>query len=106
MTIPILVFETDDVNHSSAFVVFDAVMSTTLAWIESFNPSTTKNLPFYVDNDTIKQVPTMYTEGKYNWGRVAKLNASFIELPLEVQSFLIKLDPKIVFKAIYCFTLH
>lgn len=60
-------------------------------WAEAFNPNDTRDLPFHVDSRTVKQVPTMSRIGKYRNGNLANLKASFIELPLQVNSIIIKL---------------
>lgn len=53
-------------------------------WKNKFNPDYTKDMPFHVNKDTIKNVPTMYKQGKYKYGELANLNAKFIVIPYKV----------------------
>lgn len=53
-------------------------------WKNKFNPDFTKDMPFYVNKDTVKNVPTMYREGTYRFGDLPDLNAKFIVIPYKV----------------------
>lgn len=72
-----------DLDQSSRLVLVDAVYFFGL-WKNKFNPSNTANLPFYVDQNTQKQVATMRGHGVYSLGSFSKGDATYIVLPLEV----------------------
>ncbi|KAI4492424.1 hypothetical protein M0804_002215 [Polistes exclamans] len=50
-------------------------------WKTEFDPRFTQNRPFYVSKTEIKNVPTMFGSGKYNYGVLPECKASFVELP-------------------------
>ncbi|XP_014606433.1 PREDICTED: antichymotrypsin-2-like [Polistes canadensis] len=50
-------------------------------WKTEFDPRFTQNRPFYVSKTEVKNVPTMFGSGKYNYGVLPECKASFVELP-------------------------
>ncbi|XP_061937508.1 antitrypsin isoform X2 [Apis cerana] len=70
----------DDLNEMTTLVLVNAVYFKG-QWKNKFNPDYTKDMPFHVNKDTIKNVPTMYKQGKYKYGELSNLNAKFIVIP-------------------------
>ena len=56
-------------------------------WANQFAVKDTTNRPFYVDINTVKQVPTMYRKGNYKYVELSDYNAKCIELPYAVMLF-------------------
>ncbi|XP_043268133.1 serine protease inhibitor 3/4-like [Venturia canescens] len=56
-------------------------------WQKAFNKSLTELRPFHpLNSERSVDVPTMYTEGRFRYGRMDGFNASFIELPYKSNS--------------------
>ncbi|CAG5093853.1 Similar to SERPINI1: Neuroserpin (Gallus gallus) [Cotesia congregata] len=51
--------------------------------IKDFDPELTEPMPFYVDENTTKQVPMMYRKAHYNFGHIPEFEATYVELPYE-----------------------
>ncbi|XP_076242559.1 antichymotrypsin-2 isoform X4 [Calliopsis andreniformis] len=69
-----------DLNAMTALVLVNAVYFKG-QWKNKFNPTFTKDMPFHVNENTVKNVPTMYRQGSYKYGELPNLNAKFIEIP-------------------------
>ncbi|CAL7940866.1 unnamed protein product [Xylocopa violacea] len=69
-----------DLNNSTALVLVNAAYFKGL-WNDQFNPNSTTDMPFYIDSNTVKNVPMMSRIGSYRSGELPELNAKFIELP-------------------------
>ncbi|XP_017755137.1 PREDICTED: antichymotrypsin-2-like isoform X3 [Eufriesea mexicana] len=74
------IINTGDIDDSTALVLINAVYFKG-QWKNKFSPDHTKNMPFNVNKNTVKQVPTMYRQGTYKYGELANLNAKFIVIP-------------------------
>ncbi|XP_076623435.1 antitrypsin isoform X2 [Colletes latitarsis] len=70
----------DDLNDMTALVLVNAVYFKG-QWKNKFNSEDTKEMPFHVNENTVKNVPTMYRQGSYKYGELPHLNAKFIEIP-------------------------
>ncbi|CAL7940869.1 unnamed protein product [Xylocopa violacea] len=72
--------KSDDLQNMTTMILVNAVYFKGL-WKDKFSVSSTKDMPFYIDSNTIENVPTMHREGAYYYGELPELNAKFIELP-------------------------
>ncbi|XP_043262033.1 antichymotrypsin-2-like isoform X3 [Colletes gigas] len=72
----------DDLNDMTALVLVNAVYFKG-QWKNKFNSEHTKDMPFHVNENTVKNVPTMYRQGSYKYGELPHLNAKFIEIPYQ-----------------------
>ncbi|XP_071872228.1 antichymotrypsin-2-like isoform X2 [Bombus fervidus] len=50
-------------------------------WKDKFDPTLTRDKPFHISKDEVKDVPTMYRHGNYKLGVLPDLNATFIVIP-------------------------
>ncbi|XP_078044374.1 serine protease inhibitor 3/4 isoform X4 [Augochlora pura] len=74
-----------DVNQDTALVLVNAVYFKGI-WQNKFSPEATQPLPFHVNGNEIKNVPTMYRYGSYKYGELPEINARFIEIPYKGDS--------------------
>ncbi|XP_043485054.1 antichymotrypsin-2-like isoform X6 [Leptopilina heterotoma] len=70
----------DDVDASTAMVLVNAVYFKG-QWKLKFDANNTHNKPFHVDEKTVKDVPTMYKNGKLVYGELPEMKAKFVEIP-------------------------
>ncbi|CAK9818476.1 Serine protease inhibitor 3/4 (Fragment) [Anthophora plagiata] len=70
----------EDLNSMTALVLVNAVYFKG-QWKNKFNPDFTKDMPFHINKDTVKNVPTMYRQGTYRYGELPDLDAKFIVIP-------------------------
>lgn len=63
-------------------------------WKLKFDANNTHNKPFHVDEKTVKEVPTMFKNGKLIYGELPNLKAKFVEIPYKVKRFLAKFRSK------------
>lgn len=76
----------DDLDGDTRLVLINAVYFKG-NWKQKFDPELTEPMPFHVDENTTKQVPTMYRKGHYNFGHIPEFEATYVELPYEVSIF-------------------
>ncbi|XP_043264905.1 uncharacterized protein LOC122404748 [Colletes gigas] len=76
------IFSQSEVDSNTGLMLVNAVHFKGL-WKKRFNPELTKERPFYFNGNTIKNIPTMYTNGIYKFGELSNLKASFIEIPYQ-----------------------
>ncbi|XP_011149751.1 antichymotrypsin-2 isoform X2 [Harpegnathos saltator] len=69
-----------DLDPSTALVLANAVYFKG-KWAKEFDPKNTKDRPFHVDTNTVKQVPTMYRKGYYKFVELPEHNVKCIEIP-------------------------
>ncbi|XP_048265793.1 antichymotrypsin-2-like isoform X1 [Bombus terrestris] len=50
-------------------------------WKDKFDLKLTRNMPFHTSKVEVKNVPTMYRQGKYKYGVLVDLNAKFVVIP-------------------------
>ncbi|CAL7941296.1 unnamed protein product [Xylocopa violacea] len=74
------IFTPDDLSELTALVLVNAVYFKG-QWKNKFNPEFTKDMPFHIDSNTVKNVPTMYRQGTYQYGVLPDLDAKFIVIP-------------------------
>nr|XP_033327597.1 serine protease inhibitor 3/4-like isoform X4 [Megalopta genalis] len=74
-----------DVDADTALVLVNAVYFKGL-WKDKFDPAATQSLPFHVNGNTVKNVPTMHRQDHYKYGELPELNAKFIEIPYKGDS--------------------
>lgn len=77
------IFITDMLNAGTRLVLVNAVYFKG-QWLHKFDAELTMDMPFHVNKDTVKNVPTMYREGYYKYGELPNLNARFVVLPYKV----------------------
>ena len=53
-------------------------------WKDKFDPKSTSDIPFHTSKVEVKNVPTMYRQGKYKYGDLVDLNAKFVVIPYKV----------------------
>ena len=53
-------------------------------WKDKFDPKSTSDIPFHTSKVEVKNVPTMYRQGKYKYGVLVDLNAKFVVIPYKV----------------------
>ncbi|KAK1135511.1 hypothetical protein K0M31_000100 [Melipona bicolor] len=70
----------DMLNAATRLVLVNAVYFKG-QWLHKFDAELTEDMPFHVNKDTVKNVPTMYREGYYKYGELPDLNARFVVLP-------------------------
>ncbi|XP_053995299.1 antitrypsin-like isoform X2 [Hylaeus anthracinus] len=70
----------DDLSSDTALVLVNAVYFKG-QWKNKFNSNFTKPMPFHINENTVRDVPTMYRQGSYKHGNIESLNAQFIEIP-------------------------
>ncbi|KOX72798.1 Antitrypsin [Melipona quadrifasciata] len=70
----------DMLNAATRLVLVNAVYFKG-QWLHKFDAELTMDMPFHVNKDTVKNVPTMYREGYYKYGELPDLNARFVVLP-------------------------
>ncbi|XP_043499826.1 serine protease inhibitor 3/4-like isoform X4 [Polistes fuscatus] len=70
----------DSLNDATAMVLVNAVYFKG-NWKNKFDPKLTQDRPFHVSKTEVKNVPTMYRSGMYNYGVLPECKASFIEMP-------------------------
>ncbi|XP_012147529.2 alaserpin isoform X3 [Megachile rotundata] len=70
----------DDLDESTAMVLVNAVYFKG-QWKKKFDPENTKNRPFHINADTVKDVPTMFVQSSFRYGELPNLQAKFIVLP-------------------------
>lgn len=70
----------DMLNVATRLVLVNAVYFKG-QWLHKFDAELTMDMPFHVNKDTVKNVPTMYREGYYKYGELPNLNARFVVLP-------------------------
>ncbi|XP_066600167.1 serpin B6-like isoform X3 [Prorops nasuta] len=70
----------NDLGPLTALVLLNAVYFKG-NWATQFNPKATADLPFNLNAQTKKNVPTMYRKGDIKFGVLPELKASFVELP-------------------------
>lgn len=73
----------DSLDGNTALVLVNAVYFKG-NWENQFNAEHTRLGDFHVDENTTKQVPMMFRNGRYNNGMLEELDASYIELPYQV----------------------
>nr|XP_034181377.1 serine protease inhibitor 3/4-like isoform X11 [Osmia lignaria] len=69
-----------DLNSMTAMVLVNAVYFKG-QWQDKFDPQNTEERPFHVDENTVKNVSTMFRSGSYLYGELSNLNAKFVLLP-------------------------
>ncbi|XP_017792671.1 PREDICTED: antichymotrypsin-2-like isoform X3 [Habropoda laboriosa] len=69
-----------DVDSTTSLVLVNAVYFKG-QWKNKFNPRLTHDMPFHINKNTVKNIPTMYRQGTYNYGEIPDMNAKFIEIP-------------------------
>nr|XP_012147539.1 PREDICTED: antichymotrypsin-2-like isoform X12 [Megachile rotundata] len=69
-----------DLDESTAMVLVNAVYFKG-QWKKKFDPENTKNRPFHINADTVKDVPTMFVQSSFRYGELPNLQAKFIVLP-------------------------
>ncbi|XP_076277037.1 antitrypsin isoform X2 [Lasioglossum baleicum] len=74
-----------DLNEDTALVLVNAVYFKGM-WKNKFDPQLTRKLPFHVDANVVKEVPTMFKRNQYNYGELPDMNAKFIEIPYQGDS--------------------
>lgn len=74
-----------DLNEDTALVLVNAVYFKGM-WKNKFDPLLTRNLPFHVNENVVKEVPTMFKQDQYNYGELPDINAKFIEIPYKGNS--------------------
>ncbi|XP_076756700.1 serine protease inhibitor 3/4 isoform X3 [Xylocopa sonorina] len=74
------IFSPADLDTMTALVLVNAVYFKG-QWKNKFNSEDTKSMPFHIDNNTVKNVPTMHRQGTYQYGELPDLNARFIVIP-------------------------
>ncbi|XP_076653195.1 antichymotrypsin-2-like [Halictus rubicundus] len=74
-----------ELNGGTALVLVNAVYFNG-TWKLKFDPELTKKLPFHVNENVMKEVPTMFKQADYNYGELPSLNAKFIEIPYQGNS--------------------
>lgn len=79
-------FTAGDLTPATVLVLANAVYFKG-QWKLKFHPELTQDLPFHVDKDTVKNVPTMYMEKEFKYGELPQLNAKFVELPYKGDEF-------------------
>ncbi|KAJ8681882.1 hypothetical protein QAD02_017674 [Eretmocerus hayati] len=50
-------------------------------WAKQFDKEETRNMPFYIDENNKKQVPTMHMEDSFVYGYLKELRARYVVLP-------------------------
>ncbi|XP_076474265.1 antichymotrypsin-2-like isoform X3 [Bombus vancouverensis nearcticus] len=50
-------------------------------WKDKFDPKSTSDMPFHTSKSEVKNVSTMYRQGKYKYGELPDLNAKFVVIP-------------------------
>ncbi|CAL7940871.1 unnamed protein product [Xylocopa violacea] len=75
-----IIVQPGDLDSKTALVLVNAVYFKGL-WKDPFNPNNTKDMPFHIDSNTVKNVPTMFKTGSYRSGELPDLNAKFIVIP-------------------------
>ncbi|XP_033175586.1 antichymotrypsin-2 isoform X2 [Bombus impatiens] len=50
-------------------------------WKDKFDPKSTSDMPFHISKSEVKNVSTMYGQGKYKYGELPDLNAKFVVIP-------------------------
>ncbi|XP_014606418.1 PREDICTED: serine protease inhibitor 3/4-like isoform X5 [Polistes canadensis] len=78
--------KSESLNGGTAMVLVNAVYFKG-NWKKKFDPKLTQDRPFHVSKTEVKNVPTMYRSGKYNYGVLPECKASFIELPYKGEEF-------------------
>ena len=53
-------------------------------WKDKFDLKLTRNMPFHTSKVEVKDVLTMYRQGKYKYGDLVDLNAKFVVIPYKV----------------------
>lgn len=76
------VITSDCLNSDTRLVLVNAVYFKG-QWEKKFDPSSTHDKPFHIDEKTTKDVPTMFVKRKFRTGSLPELNASFIEIPYQ-----------------------
>ena len=71
-----------DLGKQTALVLVNAVYFKG-QWKNKFNPNYTRDMPFHVNENTVKNVPTMHRQGSYKYGELPNLNAKFVEIPYQ-----------------------
>ncbi|XP_034181375.2 serine protease inhibitor 3/4 isoform X9 [Osmia lignaria lignaria] len=69
-----------DLNSMTAMVLVNAVYFKG-QWQDKFDPQNTEERPFHVNENTVKNVSTMFRSGSYLYGELSNLNAKFVLLP-------------------------
>lgn len=74
----------DDIEDASLILVNAVYFKG--KWADKFPLERTQSLPFYIDDKTTKNVPTMRRLGYYNYGYLPESlgRACYIEIPYEV----------------------
>ncbi|XP_015609138.1 alaserpin isoform X2 [Cephus cinctus] len=70
----------DAINDLTRLVLVNAVYFKG-DWKVKFDNKLTKDQPFHINSNTVKQVPTMTSTSVYLYGQLDNLDARFIELP-------------------------
>ncbi|XP_076671472.1 serine protease inhibitor 3/4 isoform X3 [Andrena cerasifolii] len=71
-----------DLDETTALVLVNAVYFKG-QWRNKFNPTFTRDMPFHINEQTVKNVPTMHRQGSYRYGELPNLNAKFVEIPYQ-----------------------
>ncbi|XP_076653179.1 antitrypsin isoform X5 [Halictus rubicundus] len=79
------IVKSDDLNGDTALVLVNAVYFKGM-WKQKFDPELTQKLPFHLNENVMKEVPTMFKQADYNYGELPSLNAKFIEIPYQGNS--------------------
>ncbi|XP_029041124.1 antichymotrypsin-2-like isoform X1 [Osmia bicornis bicornis] len=74
------IVKSGDLNEMTAMVLVNAVYFKG-QWKNKFDPEDTKERPFHVNENTVKNVSTMFRSGSYIYGELSNLNAKFVVLP-------------------------
>ncbi|KAG7209630.1 hypothetical protein KM043_011279 [Ampulex compressa] len=76
----------DDLTPDTAMVLANAVYFKG-RWKNKFNSNLTTDMPFHIDAQTTKNVPTMHRNGHYRYADLLELDAKLIELPYEGEEY-------------------
>ncbi|XP_033345770.1 antichymotrypsin-2-like [Bombus vosnesenskii] len=70
----------ETVNSMTRLVLVNAIYFKG-QWKDKFDPKSTSDMPFHTSKSEVKNVSTMYIQGKYKYGELPDLNAKFVVMP-------------------------